>query len=360
MYSTGHLSKYCENGIISTMIQYVTGNLLEADAEALINTVNCVGVMGKGIALQFKQAFPANFEAYARACRADAVQPGVMHVFATGNMVNPRYIINFPTKDHWRGKSQMQFIEDGLRDLKHVLNEHNIRSIAVPPLGCGNGGLEWAAVKAKIEAALGDLKDVQVLVYPPVNTPAPDQMPVKTSTPGMTRARALFIKLIELYSRPGYRLSLLEVQKLAYFLQVAGEPLRLKYAKHIYGPYAENLNHVLQRIEGHFIRGYGDRSKDSQIYLLDGAVQQAENFLASDNEARQRLQRVSQLIEGFETPYGMELLATVHWVASHGNTTDSQTVTTGVTGWNARKAKLMQPKHINKALARLVSQGWQG
>lgn len=322
------------------MIQYVSGNLLEADVEALINTVNCVGVMGKGIALQFKQAFPANFDDYAKACRSKSVQTGKMHVFATGNMVNPRFIVNFPTKNHWREASRMEYIEQGLLALKQVIVANGIRSIAVPPLGCGNGGLEWRSVQTKIEQALGDIEGVDVWVYPP-------------SQPPMTRSRALFIKLIELYSRPGYRLSLLEIQKLAYFLQIAGEPLRLKYTKHLYGPYADNLNHVLQRMEGHFIRGYGDRSKDSQIYLLAGAVQQAEQFLADDAEAAQRLQQVGQLIEGFETPYGMELLATVHWVANENKTLDNNVIQQGVTGWNTRKAKLMQPKHIEKTLMKL-------
>jgi O-acetyl-ADP-ribose deacetylase (regulator of RNase III)/uncharacterized protein YwgA len=325
------------------MIQYVSGNLLEADVEALINTVNCVGVMGKGIALQFKQAFPANFTDYAKACRSKTVQTGKMHVFATGNMVNPRFIINFPTKKHWREASHMEYIEQGLLDLKQVIADNGIRSIAVPPLGCGNGGLEWQPVQAKIEQALGDMVGVDVWVYPPVTI----------SKPQMTRSRALFIKLIELYSRLGYRLSLLEVQKLAYFLQLAGEPLRLNYAKHLYGPHAENLNPVLQRMEGHFIRGYGDRSKDAQIYLLAGAVQQAEQFLAEDAEAAQRLQQVSQLIEGFETPYGMELLATIHWVANEKKTVDNKVIQQGVTDWNARKAKLMQPKHMEKALIKL-------
>ncbi len=174
----------------------------------------------------------------------------------------------------------------------------------------------------------------------------------------ITRQIDLLLKSMEVYSRQGYRLSLLEVQKLAYFLQVAGEPLRLNYTKHLYGPYADNLNHVLQRMEGHFIRGYGDRSKDSQIYLLAGAVQQAEQFLADDAEAAQRLQQVSQLIEGFETPYGMELLATVHWITDESKTSDNKVIQQGFTGWSPRKAKLMQPKHIDKALTRLKTQAW--
>lgn len=340
------------------MIKYVKGNLLKADVDALINTVNCVGVMGKGIALQFKQAFPENFKAYAKACRKESVRPGDMHVFETGQMINPRFIINFPTKDHWRGKSKMVFVEEGLQDLKKVIVENNIRSVAVPPLGCGNGGLQWDLVKLKIEEVLGKMQGVDVYVYPPSNAPLPDQMPVTTQAPNMTRARALFIKLIELYSKPGYRMSLLEIQKLAYFLQVAGEPLRLNYRKHHYGPYAENLNHVLQRIEGHFIRGYGDRSKDAQIYLLSNAVQQAEQFLDSEPSAAERLKQVSQLIDGFETPYGMELLATVHWVMAGENTVEAEKVLDAVRAWNPRKAKLMQPKHVDKARFRLEQLSW--
>lgn len=335
------------------MIHYSEGNLLTADVEALVNTVNCVGVMGKGIALQFRQAFPANFDAYAKACKAAEVQPGRMLVFDTGNMVNPRYIVNFPTKTHWKARSRLEYVAQGLDDLVEVIRERGIRSIAIPPLGCGNGGLDWAVVKPLIERAMSTVPEVEAYIYPPVGAPAGDAMPVATERPEMTRARALFVKLIEQYCLPGYRLSLLEIQKLAYFLQETGEPLRLRYVKHLYGPYAENLNHVLQRLEGHFIRGYGDRSKDAQIHLEEGAVAEADAFLAQDAEAAQRLERVKALVEGFETPYGMELLASVHWAVTREGAVGEEAVTAVIHRWNARKRSIMQPRHIAKALARL-------
>lgn len=344
------------------MIEYQTGNLLEADAEALVNTVNCVGVMGKGIALQFKQAFPANFDQYAKACKAQQVKPGKMQVFETGAMVNPRWIINFPTKTHWKAKSRLEHVEQGLVALVQEINQRNIHSIALPPLGCGNGGLPWDQVQPLIQQYLGDVsvggEPVKVLLFAPQSAPAVDAMPVNTTKPEMTRARALFIRLIELYSRPGYRLSLLEVQKLSYFLQVAGEALRLKFTKHLYGPYAENLNFVLQRIEGHFIRGYGDRSKDAQIHLLPGAVEAANAYLEADEDASQRLQQVRELIEGFETPYGMELLSSVHWVVNEIHNKELDQVLGGVHGWNKRKERLMKPRHVQKALQQLEAQHW--
>ena len=245
------------------MIELTTGNLLEANTEALVNTVNCVGVMGKGIALQFKQAYPDNFRAYEQACRAGEVQLGRMLTFSTGTLMNPKYNINFPTKRHWKGKSRIEDIKRGLTALIDEVQRLEITSIAVPPLGCGNGGLNWSDVRPPIEAAFASLPHVRVLLYAPIGAPDAEAMPVRTVKPRMTRARALLMKLIELYGVPGYRLSLLEIQKLAYFLQSAGEPLRLHFSKQKYGPYAENLHFVLQRLEGHFLRGYGDRSKEA-------------------------------------------------------------------------------------------------
>jgi O-acetyl-ADP-ribose deacetylase (regulator of RNase III) len=151
------------------MMEFARGNLLEAKAEALVNTVNTVGVMGKGIALMFKEAFPENFNAYEAACRKKQVKVGHMFVTERQALIGPKWIINFPTKEHWRGNSKMAWIEDGLEDLKRVIAENKIRSIAIPPLGSGNGGLNWADVRSKIEAALGELNDVSVLIYEPTD-----------------------------------------------------------------------------------------------------------------------------------------------------------------------------------------------
>ncbi|MGL6339867.1 MAG: type II toxin-antitoxin system antitoxin DNA ADP-ribosyl glycohydrolase DarG, partial [Waterburya sp.] len=206
------------------MIEFKQGNLLEENIEALVNTVNCVGVMGKGIALQFKQAFPENFKQYKKACDHKKVQPGRMFTTSTGQLF-PKYIINFPTKNHWKGKSKIEDIESGLKALVKEVRQLNIKAIAIPPLGCGNGGLDWAQVKPMIVNAFVELLDVQVVIFEPEGAPVADKMKVVTDKPKMTVARALFIRLLELYKIPDYRLTKLEIQKLAYFLQEAGEQL---------------------------------------------------------------------------------------------------------------------------------------
>jgi len=345
------------------MIRSGQGNLLTADVDALVNTVNCVGFMGKGIALQFKQAFPENFKAYEFACHHEQVQPGKMFIHDNGRMFKPRYIINFPTKRHWRGKSKLEDIASGLEALVKDVRRLEIESIAVPPLGCGLGGLDWRDVKPLIENAFASLPAVEVLLFEPKGTPDAKTMPVRTARPHMTPARALFIKLMDAYSALDYSRTLLEIQKLAYFLQVSGEKLRLNYQPGHYGPYAPNLNKVLETLEGHHIRGYGDSQKPgTEIELLPGAIEEASTFLEGQPESRLHLERVAQLIEGFETPYGMELLATVHWVAS--GTGDSKPVSTAsqalavVRTWNPRKARIFQERHVEAAWTRLVEKGW--
>jgi O-acetyl-ADP-ribose deacetylase (regulator of RNase III) len=327
--------------------------------------VNCVGYMGKGIALQFKQAFPANFKRYEAACAAGETVPGRMLIHDNGGLVRPRWIINFPTKRHWRGKSRLQDIASGLNALVADVKRLGIRSIAVPPLGCGLGGLDWRVVRSMIERAFDAVPDVSVQLFEPDGAPDAKAMPVRTAKPKMTPARALFVKLMDAYSALDYSRTLLEVQKLAYFLQEAGQPLRLRYEAGHYGPYADNLNKVLEAMEGHFIRGYGDSQKPgAQIDLLSGAVEEADAFLADDDAAKRRLEQVSQVIEGFETPYGMELLATVHWVAHQASpdfaerAVDVEEAIAHVHAWNPRKRSVFQPDHVKVAWARLAEVGW--
>jgi O-acetyl-ADP-ribose deacetylase (regulator of RNase III) len=342
------------------MVERTSGNILTADAEALVNTVNCVGVMGKGIALQFKKAFPENFEAYAAACRREEVRPGHMFVFATGQIFNPRFIINFPTKRHWRGKSRYEDIASGLKALVQEVRARKIRSIAVPPLGSGLGGLQWSKVKRMIEAAFEEIPEVRVMLYEPKGSPDAMDMPVGTPAPKMTVARSLLIKLMHQYARFAYRLTLLEIQKLAYFLQESGLDLKLRYVKHLYGPYAHNLNKVLEILEGHHIRGYGDTQKpDVEIALLPNADKAADSFLKRDPQAARHLERVADLVDGFETPYGMELLASVHWAAIHdGEASDAESAVTAMARWSDRKKQLFKPVHIQSAWERLQAEGW--
>ncbi len=317
--------------------------------------------MGKGVALQFRQAFPANFAAYQQACRAGDVKPGRMFVFETGLAVAPRYIINFPTKRHWCGKSRYEDIESGLAALVAEVRTLGIASIAIPPLGCGLGGLDWERVRPMIKAAFAGAPDVRVLLYAPHPAPAPGERPVATSRPAMTLGRAVLVKLMEAYKALDYGLTQLEIQKLAYLAQEAGAPLRLRFLKHVYGPYADNLNHALARIEGHFTCGYtGERKPDVEIVLLPGAVEEAERFLCGANDVLGGLRRVTDPIEGFETPYGMELLASVHWVA-HEQADPARSEDEAIArvhDWNARKRGLMKPEHIRIAWRRLQEHGW--
>jgi O-acetyl-ADP-ribose deacetylase (regulator of RNase III) len=342
------------------MIYKAEGDLLGTDAEALVNTVNTVGVMGKGIALQFKLAFPDNYKAYEAACKRGEVEIGKLFVYHR-EVGNPRLIINFPTKRHWRGKSKIADIESGLRALIDFVKREKIRSIAVPPLGCGNGGLDWRDVRPRIEQAFSEVPSVTVQLFDPAGAPKPEEMKIATKRPKMTTGRAVILKLPSSYALPGYRLTLLEIQKLAYFLQEAGEPLKLDFQKQRYGPYAENLHFVLQRMEGHFVRGYGDRSRNVSLELFSDAVQEADAFLSTQSETLNRLARVTSLIEGYETPYGLELLSTVHWVAIHESSeakVNPELAVSGVVSWNDHKLRTFTPVRITAAWRRLQEEGW--
>lgn len=342
------------------MIEQGKGNLLEAEVDALVNTVNTVGVMGKGIALQFKQAFPENFAAYEKACKRAEVEPGKMFVFVRDSLMSPRFIVNFPTKRHWKADSKIEDIEAGLHDLVNVIVSCGIKSIAVPPLGSGLGGLRWSQVREKILAALEPLEGLRVVLYEPGNAPVSEAMPVRTKRPAMTDKVAALLQVFRSYRIPGYKLTRIEAQKLAYFLQVAGVDLKLDFQPYTYGPYADKLNHWLLNLEGHYIRGYGDRARDSAMTVLPEIVDQLEAKLAEHEPMRAGVERVTDLIRGFESPYGLELLATVHWVIAKGGVAadDEVAIIAAVKGWNARKARVFQGDHVRVAAAALVSR-WQ-
>ena len=340
------------------MIQYITGDLLKSDADALVNTVNCVGVMGRGIALQFKKQFPDNFNAYKKSCQRAEVQPGKMFIVKRNDLLGPRYIINFPTKRHWKGKSRFEDIDTGLRTLKEDILQLGIRSIAIPPLGSGLGGLNWQDIRALIDTILGDLPDVQIFVYEPVGVPETVKC---QEVPVMTSSRAVLVALIEQYltGLMDPFVSLLEVHKLMYFMQEAGEPLSLNFRKGYYGPYAENLRHVLSVVEGHLISGYSDGGDqpDKQLKLVPGAVADATRYLADKSDIRDRFERVADLVDGFETPFGLELLATVHWVVKHECTVPEQDLVTFVHSWGSHKQHFT-PYQIKIAFETLSRKGW--
>jgi len=343
------------------MIEIKVGDIFKADTEALVNTVNCVGVMGRGIALQFKKAYPQNFKAYKTVCDDEQLYPGKVFVYDLNRMINPRYIINLPTKRHWKEKSRIEDIEAGLVALKEEIRQRNILSIAIPPLGCGLGGLEWSAVRPLIEQAFSELSEVCVHLYEPRGAPAAKEMVREKRIPNMTVGRAALLCLMRRYLSAVLDpyISLLEIHKLMYFMQESGEELKLSFQKAVYGPYAENLRHVLSLMEGYFISGYGDAedNPEKQIELIHDAVEKAGEFLRQHPDTLRRVDLVGELIEGFETSFSMELLSTVLWVASREGAATSQEAVQKTYAWDRRK-RMFQEEHIHTAWEVLDSKGW--
>ncbi|MCO4786805.1 MAG: macro domain-containing protein [Marinomonas atlantica] len=352
------------------MIRYTQGNLLEANADALVNTVNTVGVMGKGIALMFKERFPNNMQAYAKACKAGEVVTGKMFVTQTGELMGPQWIVNFPTKQHWRAKSKMEWVEDGLNDLRRVITENQIRSIAIPPLGAGNGGLDWQEVKPKVEQALAGLTDVEIWVFEP--TSKYQNVAKKTGVEKLTPARAMVAELVRRYWILGMECSLLEIQKLAWFLQRVVEAqglkneLKLKFEAHNYGPYANNLDHLLDALDGSYLKSdkrIPDCDPLDVIAFNDAKKKKVEVYLNSEGKAfLPALEKASEVIDGFESPFGMELLSTVDWLLVKGHCDPTlASVKEGIANWPAgnqwaqRKLALFDDKSLQIAINRLSS-----
>ena len=343
------------------MIERKLGNLFDEDVEALVNSVNCVGVMGRGIALQFKKAFPENFKAYAKACKRREVQPGRMFVYDLGGLSNPRYIINFPTKRHWRSRSRIEDIEAGLAELASEIEERGIRSIAIPPLGTHLGKLNWDDVGPRIEAALGKLDGVKVKLFEPGGGPVDNRPNRSTKSTGITKGRAALVILMDRYLRGLLDpfITLLEVHKLMYFMQEAGENLRLEFEEGHYGPYAANLRHVLKAMENHYTLGYkdGGDAPGKELKLVPGAVNEATAFVDRYPRTRERLDRVFGLIEGFESSFGLELLATAHWVAKGCPWASDKEITDYIHAWNPRK-KQFSERQIKLSLKTLRAKEW--
>ena len=352
------------------MITFRQGNLLEAEVDAVVNTVNTVGVMGRGIALMFKERFPDNFKAYAAACKSGEVRTGRMFVTATGELSGPRWIINFPTKQHWRQPSRIEWIEEGLRDLVRVVQEKGIRSVALPPLGCGNGGLEWQDVRPLIQAALAPLQGVEVIAFEP--TEKYQNVAKREGVKKLTVARALIAEVIRRYWVLGIECTLLEVQKLAWFLERSirrhglADVLKLQFQADRYGPYSPRLNHLLDALDGSYLRSdkrISDCGPMDTIAFAENEAEVVALFLRTP-EAKPyaaALEDTDTLIDGFQSPLGMELLATVDWLLTkEGCSPDVPSLRQGLARWpggadaGQRKQRIFDDRLLELALGRLI------
>lgn len=351
------------------MLRFTKGNLLEAEVEAVVNTVNTVGVMGKGIALMFKERFPKNMKLYAEACKKKEVITGKMFITESNELMGPKWIVNFPTKKHWRAKSQITWISEGLDDLKRFIIESQVRSIAIPPLGAGNGGLEWSEVKEVICDKLDDLVGVDILVYEP--TEQYQNVARKKGVEKLTPARALVAELVRRYWVLGMECTLLEIQKLAWFLERAIEsdnlenPLNLRFKANNYGPYADRLRHLLDGLDGSYLqcdKRINDCNAFDIIWFNDSKREALDIYLKTQaKEYLPALEKAAKLIDGFESPFAMELLSTVDWLLDREKINPSvDELWQGVCSWPAgadwaqRKMKIFNKDKIKIALNRLT------
>lgn len=353
------------------MIRFIQGNLLAAKVEALVNTVNTVGVMGKGIALMFKEAFPENYKRYEDACKAEEVKVGHMFVVERNELFGPKWIINFPTKKHWRHPTKMEWVTDGLKELRAFILENGIKSIAVPPLGCGNGGLDWQVVRREIENALADLEGVEILVYAP--TEKYQNVAKKEGVEKLTPARALIAEIIRQYWVLGIECTLLEVQKLAWFLERGIEkcapdnPLDLRFEANKFGPFASRLNHLLNSLDGSYLhcdKRIADAGIMDVIWFDDKKKEHLQTYLKSSvvKPYAKALEVTAETIDGFESPLGMELLATIDWLLVRENCSATvEGIKDGLKSWQGgpeagqRKLKIFNDRLIGLALNRLSS-----
>lgn len=346
------------------MIKYITGNLLSAEADALVNTVNTVGVMGKGIALQFKESYSENYKLYHRACKAKEVVTGKMFVTATNKLSGSQYIINFPTKTDWRKPSEYSYIEEGLKDLVKVVSELKLNSIAIPPLGCGNGGLNWDRVKSMMESALAQIPNVEILVFQPDdNVKQLLQQQESKKEVKLTPARAMLLYSLFYYEGSGEPASVFVANKLAYFIQRSGENLRLNFTAHHYGPYSPQVEHVLYALNGKYIKGLEQReSKPFEPLIMNyETLDEVKNWVSEQLtiEQKQRLRSVLKLIDGFQSALSLEILATVDFLSKENPLLTIDEIYQKIEQWSERKKNLMKKEYVSIAKDHLENHGKQ-
>ncbi|MBL7733401.1 MAG: macro domain-containing protein [Chitinophagaceae bacterium] len=342
------------------MISYVKGNMLASSAEALVNTVNTEGVMGKGIALQFKNKFPSNFREYEAACKSGWLQPGKLLVVKDGTLENEKLIINFPTKTKWYLKSRYEYIESGLEALVAEIRSRGIKSIAIPPLGCGHGGLKWEKVKPIMEKHLAGLEETEIIIYEPGDeVKAILKKEESKKDVELTTAKAMVLYSLYYYESLGEESSLFVANKLAYFLKRLGEPSlkRLKFEASHYGPYSVQLGHMMHALTGRYLRGLEqmDAKPFEMLELNYDTFEEVRNYVHKvlSAEERQRIKNLVTLIDGFQTSLSLETLATVDFVKHEYKAKTQSEVIDKIHNWSDRKRKLMTDKYISIAYNQL-------
>jgi O-acetyl-ADP-ribose deacetylase (regulator of RNase III)/uncharacterized protein YwgA len=351
-------------------VTFKQGDMFGTRADAIVNTVNCVGVMGKGVALEFKRRWPENYEEYRELCQRKALRPGKVFVHRNSDMLdreNWDFLINFPTKDHWKQKSKIEYVDKGLDDFLVKVRNLGIRSVVLPPLGCGNGGLDWTDVKALIMRKLSSVDDVEFFIFEPAektSVATPEKAKARTTKNDksngslkmeMTFERAVLIKAFgDLSGYFGGNLTRIVMQKIVYFLQAMGVDYKITFAKNEFGPYSDELRRAFVAMETlNMIHGFSSDSRNTTV--LPEAYKMADDFLQGEDRDRaaEVISRSSLLIEGYESPYGMELLASVHFLADQENISDVCEIQHALSGWSAQKGEKFTSEMVGIAYDRL-------
>lgn len=337
------------------MIEYRVGNLLESEAQALVNTVNTHGVMGKGVALQFKKLFPHNYKLYAKACKEQQVKIGELFVTEDESLLTgKKIIINFPTKTDWRKPSEYAYIESGLRRLADLIHLEHLASVAIPPLGSGNGGLDWSRVKQLMEKHLSAL-DCHIIVYEP-STIILEAL--KKERVKLTPARAMLLAVLYDLVRNGEFVSEFSAEKVAYFLQRFGakDAFKLEFEPRFYGPFSGKVKHVLYYLNGSYIMGYSTKDKkpfDELGLLLDGE-KEVDAFLSrkQNQHFSEIADRTKKFLFGFYSSFGLELLSTIDFIITQKNVRTVKEIEENL--WSDRKKELFaHPQFISIAVERI-------
>lgn len=341
------------------MIQFTTGDMLQSAADAFVNTVNTVGVMGKGIALQFKEAFPANYKIYAEACKNKELEPGKLLAVRDANLLyGDKLIINFPTKTHWRQPSKYEYIEQGLIALRELIKKENINSIALPPLGCGNGGLDWNIVKPMMEKYL-ERSPIDIFIFEPnAQIKAILQQQENKKEVKLTPARAQLLYALFAYESLGEYSSLFAANKLAYFLQRMGQPLRLQFKPHYFGPYAIGVEKVLYALNGVYLKGLEQQEAKAfePLKLNYEKWSEVKDFVEKELKAEDatRLNNLLKLIDGFTSELSLEVLATTDFILQQHPGYGMDETMLAISKWNQRKNNLFKREYVEIAFNHLM------
>jgi O-acetyl-ADP-ribose deacetylase (regulator of RNase III) len=341
------------------MIRYIEGNILESNADALVNTVNIVGVMGKGLALQFKKEFPQNYRVYQKACKDGSFSIGDLIVTEEESLLyGKKIIIDLPTKTDWRKPSEYSYIEEGLKKLSDLIREKNIKSVAIPSLGTGHGGLDWNKVKSLIEAILKNTNsDIQVYLPNFVIQEA-----MREERARLTPARAMLLAVLFDLVKNGEFVSEFSAEKVAYFLQRFGasDMFKLNFQPNFYGPYSGKVRRVLYYLNGSYITGYSamDKKPFEPLGIMMDAEKDVMDYLneGSNLAYLDIVNRTKDFLSGFYSAFGLELLSTIDFLSSKHKTKDLGTLLSQLKNWSNRKQTLFSnKKFIEQALFRLES-----